>query len=220
MRVDLASRILDALAPHIAPANARSLMQWTADKTGIRLSASELRAGEGNRLLKYFESGINLYVSDAVRQRLCAEALSDLLAEHGNASGKSWERSVPIVDEADIMVARSAGREACERVGLPRSTLVKVVTVVSELARNIFAYVGAGQLDFSTPGSGRQYVRICASDRGPGINDVDRILAGDYKSKTGMGRGLIAARNLMDEFEIQTASGIGTRITVKKYVEE
>ena len=57
---------------------------------------------------------------------------------------------------------------------------------------------------------------IRVEDQGPGIADLDRILAGQYKSQTGMGLGLVGARRLMDRFTIDTRPGEGTVVELRK----
>jgi serine/threonine-protein kinase RsbT len=61
-------------------------------------------------------------------------------------------------------------------------------------------------------------LEITASDHGPGITNLDQILAGRYVSKTGMGMGLSGCRNLVDEFDVQTTAGAGTTVTLRKYL--
>ena len=61
-------------------------------------------------------------------------------------------------------------------------------------------------------------IRIDVADSGPGISKIASILSGTYRSKTGLGLGIVGCKRLMDEFEIDTAPGRGTRVSMTKLV--
>ncbi|MCP4675929.1 MAG: anti-sigma regulatory factor, partial [Deltaproteobacteria bacterium] len=65
---------------------------------------------------------------------------------------------------------------------------------------------------------GKRGIEIVARDTGPGIEDLDAILAGRFKSKRGMGIGLMGTKKLMDEFSIETGPDKGTEVRVKKFL--
>ena len=44
------------------------------------------------------------------------------------------------------------------------------------------------------------------------------VLGGHYRSRTGMGMGLVGAKRLMDELTVSTAPGLGTAITARKFL--
>jgi Anti-sigma regulatory factor (Ser/Thr protein kinase) len=88
---------------------------------------------------------------------------------------------------------------------------------VSEIARNAFRYAGGGKVEFGVEGrTSPQLFEIVVSDDGPGIARLSDILEGSYRSSTGMGLGIIGARRLMDQFEITSAPGKGTRVVLCK----
>jgi len=117
--------------------------------------------------------------------------------------------------EEDVVEARRQAREIAARLGFDANDQTRMATAVSEIARNAFHYAGGGLAEFwFDPDSGRFEVRI--SDNGPGIAELKKILAGSYKSKTGMGMGILGARRLMDEFLIDTRPGEGSTITLVK----
>jgi serine/threonine-protein kinase RsbT len=125
---------------------------------------------------------------------------------------------IAISVEGDIVRARGAGRDMCRELGLSEINQVKVATAISELARNIFHYAKTGNIvlrKLSTPKIG---IEIIATDQGPGIADIKQVLSGTYKSQTGMGKGLLGARRLVDFFEIETGPDKGTRIVLRKFV--
>jgi serine/threonine-protein kinase RsbT len=55
---------------------------------------------------------------------------------------------------------------------------------------------------------------IIASDAGPGIPNLDEIMSGRYRSRTGLGAGLLGTKRLVDNFELQTGPS-GTHIEVE-----
>jgi serine/threonine-protein kinase RsbT len=94
----------------------------------------------------------------------------------------------------------------------------KIVTAVSELARNQFAYArGTGQITLRPLTLPRAGIEIDAKDEGPGIANLDEIMAGRYKSPRGMGVGLRGTKALMDEFTIMASVGAGTHVVARKY---
>ncbi len=124
---------------------------------------------------------------------------------------------IAIKIEGDIVRARGAGRDMCRDLGLSEINQVKVATAISELARNIFHYAKTGNIALRRLGPPRAGIEIIATDQGPGIPDIKLVLSGAYKSKTGMGKGLLGARRLVDFFEVDTGPDRGTRVVLRKY---
>jgi serine/threonine-protein kinase RsbT len=131
---------------------------------------------------------------------------------------KSETVVIPIVAEDDIVRARSRGREVCRALGFTEINQVKVATAISELARNIFQYAGKGSLTLTTVESPRKGIEVIARDEGKGIPDLKLVLSGSYRSKSGMGMGLLGTKRLMDFFEVETAPEKGTVVTVRKFL--
>ena len=124
--------------------------------------------------------------------------------------------SVRIGHEHDIVGARRRARQIAAALGFDVPEQTRIATAVSELARNAFRYAGGGLVDYAIEGSlAPQLLTVRVSDTGPGIADLDLILAGRYESATGMGLGLVGARRLMDAFDIKSGRG-GTTVTIKK----
>lgn len=122
-----------------------------------------------------------------------------------------------ISNELDVVGARQRARQIAALCGFGVQDQVRIATAVSELARNVYEYASTGKIHFTIEGNtAPQVFSIRIEDRGPGIAQLDRILAGDYQSKTGMGLGIIGARRLMDRFHIQSVPGKGTEITLQK----
>lgn len=119
---------------------------------------------------------------------------------------------IPIRTEDDITRARSEARDIATKLGFSVVGRTRLVTAVSELARNIVLYVGEGQVELhllSSPDG----LSVIARDHGPGIPNLDQIMAGDYKSRLGMGLGLRGVKRIADRFDIQTGAGQGTTVS-------
>jgi len=125
--------------------------------------------------------------------------------------------TVSISSEIDVVGARQRARQIADLCGFAQQDQVRIATSVSELARNAFRYAGRGQVEFAIEGStAPQTLLMTVRDQGPGIADLALVLSGQYQSGTGMGMGLLGARKLMDAFDVQTAKGQGTTVTLRK----
>ncbi|MEV5633669.1 ATP-binding protein [Micromonospora tulbaghiae] len=123
-----------------------------------------------------------------------------------------------IRSDEDVVRVRQLVRTTAVAVRLSLVDQTKLVTAASELARNTLIYGGGGSAAVSTVEDGRRRgVRIVFADEGPGIPDLDLALTDGYTTGGGLGLGLSGARRLVDDFDIRTAVGEGTRITVTKW---
>jgi serine/threonine-protein kinase RsbT len=125
---------------------------------------------------------------------------------------------IAIESDADVVTARQRARALAVGLDMPTTDQTLLATAISEIARNITAYAVRGEvlLDVVQDG-GRRGVRVVAQDDGPGIEDVEKALQDGYTTGGGLGLGLPGARRLVDEFDIQTAPGEGTRVTLVKW---
>jgi signal transduction histidine kinase/CheY-like chemotaxis protein len=132
------------------------------------------------------------------------------------ASTKLWPIvAVPIENEADVVTVRQRAHRLAELLGFERQDQTRIATAVSELARNAFSYAGGGRAEFILdPTPAPQVFHIRISDKGPGIGDVQTILDGQYRSKSGMGLGILGARRLMNHFKIDSKTGKGTTVEI------
>jgi serine/threonine-protein kinase RsbT len=120
--------------------------------------------------------------------------------------------------EHDILAARRVARDIATQVGFTDVQLVEIATAISEIARNTLRYASEGEMTFVRVRDGARHgVRVVASDRGPGIPDVEAAMNDGYSTGGGLGLGLPGARRLMDAFEIVSACGAGTTITMTKW---
>lgn len=126
--------------------------------------------------------------------------------------------SQPILIEQDVVLARQTARKLSQECGMRLVDLTKMVTAVSELARNTMVYGGGGSMDWQVIDEGvRTGLRITFRDEGPGIADIKLAMTDGWTSGNGMGLGLTGAKRLVDEFELDTAPGAGTRITITRW---
>lgn len=95
----------------------------------------------------------------------------------------------------------------------------RIATAVSELARNILKYAGHGEIVLrQIVGQAGRGIEVVADDKGPGIADRDRALSDHFSSGGTLGLGLPGVRRMMDEFDLESESGSGTRVTVRKWL--
>ncbi|HET6929515.1 MAG TPA: anti-sigma regulatory factor [Candidatus Acidoferrum sp.] len=125
---------------------------------------------------------------------------------------------MPINSERDIVLARQKGRTIAIELGFSVGNATLIATTISELARNIVSYAGKGEIVMSVArGSDRSGITIVATDSGPGIADLTLALRDGFSTSGSLGIGLPGVRRLMDEFDINSQAGHGTRITVTKW---
>jgi serine/threonine-protein kinase RsbT len=130
----------------------------------------------------------------------------------------SDEIRVPIASDVDVVQARQQGRELAAKAGFSSGDQTVIAAAISEVARNILLYAKRGEVSFSVVNNGdRRSVVIVAQDQGPGIPDIDRAMQDGYSTSGGLGLGLPGARRLMDEFDVKSAVGKGTIVTMRKW---
>jgi serine/threonine-protein kinase RsbT len=129
------------------------------------------------------------------------------------------EVRLTIASDTDIIVARELGRRSGKELNFTQTDLTIIATVISELARNIIVFAKSGSITVSKLKEGnRTGLNIMAEDNGPGIHDVFLAMQDGYSTGKGLGLGLPGVRRLMDEFEIFSETGKGTKVSVKKWV--
>lgn len=124
---------------------------------------------------------------------------------------------VAINTEQDTITARKLAQHVAELAGFAAQDRTKIATAVSEIARNAVTYADGGRAACSILTRDRkQYLQFVLRDQGPGIADLDEVLEGSYRSRTGMGVGIAGSRKLMDLFAVETAADSGTVVTMAK----
>jgi len=214
----LEARLLRALESCLDRPSAQGTLRLCLSMARVDLQAAS--AGDGERLLKCLQHSLQAVVPDPGRREACAAELAEVLASGAVATeGASRRVEVAIGEEYDIVQARAIGRDVATDLGFSPTMQVKIATVISELARNIFAYAGTGTIAITGLDDGQPGIEIVATDDGPGVADVDLVLSGDYESRTGLGIGLRGSKKLMDEFVIESTPGKGTTVCARKYRE-
>jgi signal transduction histidine kinase/DNA-binding response OmpR family regulator len=117
--------------------------------------------------------------------------------------------------ERHVVHARQRARDIAALLGFEHQEQIRLATAASELARNGFRYASNAAVEFLVRDAAPQLFVISVTDSGPGIENLSEILNGKYVSKTGLGKGIVGTKRLMDHFEI-TASPAGTRVEAGK----
>jgi serine/threonine-protein kinase RsbT len=127
--------------------------------------------------------------------------------------------TIAIAVDIDIVAARQRGRALAEAIGFSATDATLIATAISEIARNIITYARSGQMELRIVDVDRRRgIEVIAHDNGPGIPDIDEALRDGYSSGSGMGIGLPGARRLMDEFQVVAPIGVGTTVTMRKWL--
>lgn len=124
--------------------------------------------------------------------------------------------TVKLNSEIDIVIARQRTRQIAALLQYNHLEQVRFATAVSEIARNAVKYGGGGKIEFLIRSTKFAAFQIRIIDKGPGIKNLELILKQRVLSGQGMGLGIIGARRLVDEFEIQSSSDKGTTVTISK----
>jgi serine/threonine-protein kinase RsbT len=125
----------------------------------------------------------------------------------------------PITRSGDLVHIRQAIRALSQQCRLSLVDQTKMITAASELARNTLIYGGGGTVTAGTvEADGRRGVAAVFEDQGPGIPDVEQAMTDGWTSGSGLGLGLSGARRLVDQFQLRTAPGEGTAVTIVKWV--
>jgi len=125
--------------------------------------------------------------------------------------------TLKVVSEADIVNVRRCVRENAAKLGFSLVDQTKVVTAASELARNTLIHGQGGQMELATLNGPRIGLRLIFEDQGPGIPDIDLALRDGFTTGSGLGLGLGGAKRLVNEFEVKSRVGEGTKVTVVRW---
>jgi len=125
---------------------------------------------------------------------------------------------VPLRSSDDVVRVRQAVRARAIAAGFSLVDQTKIVTAASEIGRNTVDYGGGGTLRLEVLRDGqRRGVRLTFVDQGPGIADLSMALKDGYSTGTGLGLGLSGARRLCNEFDVKSAPGQGTMVTLARW---
>ncbi len=136
-----------------------------------------------------------------------------------SARNQSGETTVmPLQTDEDVVRLRKQVRDDLVALSFSLIEQTKMVTAASELARNTLRYGGGGEAHIIRRNDDdRRGIELRFIDKGPGIADIGLAMTDGYTSGGGLGLGLSGAKRLADEFEIDTAPGEGTTVTIIKW---
>src|SRR5579862_9349447 len=133
-------------------------------------------------------------------------------------SGTETSGEAPVRCERDIVLARQLVRKMAQTQGFSLVDQTKMVTAASELARNTLIYGGGGTMQWQMlVDAARKGLKLIFSDEGPGIPNLELAMSDGWTSGSGLGMGLSGAKRLVNEFDIQTQVGAGTRVSIARW---
>lgn len=128
--------------------------------------------------------------------------------------------AMALTEDTDVVLCRNRARTIAAALQFDRGDQVRIATAVSEIARNAFRYASDAAAEFflvtdrsAIPAA--QGMLVTVRDRGPGIADLESILAGTYQSRTGMGAGLRGSKRLIEKVDIETGPS-GTTVRLRQ----
>ena len=128
---------------------------------------------------------------------------------------ESWE--IRIDKEADIIAVRQLVRELSKAHKFDQFATAALATAASELSRNVWVHAKSGLARVRVLRSEHIGLELEFVDQGPGIVDLELALTGGYSTANSLGLGLSGTKRLVDEFHIETKSGFGTTIVIRKW---
>lgn len=127
-------------------------------------------------------------------------------------------QELPIDTEDDVVVVRRKVRSLAQARGFDAFAVAAITTATSEIARNVWRHAGRGYAVVEEVAlGGRIGLRLEFRDEGPGIPDIDRVLAGGFSTARSLGLGVSGSRRLVDEFALESVVGRGTFVRMVKW---
>ena len=128
------------------------------------------------------------------------------------------EGAMVLSTEHDIVMSRQTVRKLTQQINFSLVDQTKMITAASELSRNAVVYGGGGEMRWQVVSNGSKTgLRLAFEDKGPGIPDLALALTDGWTSGKGLGVGLSGSRRLVNEFDIRTAVGEGTCVTITRW---
>ena len=130
----------------------------------------------------------------------------------------SIKGEAPLRSEHDIVLARQQVRRLTQELQFSLVDQTKMVTAASELARIALVYGGGGKMEWEVVSAeSRRGLKLLFSDEGPGIPNLDLAMTDGWTSGKGLGMGLTGTKRLVNDFDIDTKVGAGTRVTIARW---
>jgi serine/threonine-protein kinase RsbT len=133
--------------------------------------------------------------------------------------GPGRTETFPLRTDEDVLRVRQTVRVwMVEQKTFSLVEQTKMVTATSELGRNVVVHGGGGtaRLELLADGS-RTGIRVTFQDRGPGIANIEQAMKDGFTTGDGLGLGLGGSKRMVDDFEIGSEPGKGTRVTITKW---
>ncbi len=128
------------------------------------------------------------------------------------------EGSMPIRSENDVVTSRQLVRRLTQQLNFSLVDQTKMITAASELSRNTLIYGGGGDMQWRLHQEGiRAGLTLSFVDQGPGIPDLELAMRDGWTSGNGLGKGLSGSKRLVNEFELVSTVGQGTRVTITRW---
>jgi len=128
-----------------------------------------------------------------------------------------FTETIPLASEPDVVTVRRRVREVSAKLGFTLVDQTKVVTAASELARNTLNYGGGGSMVLETLNGPRIGLKLTFEDNGPGIPNIELALRDGFTTGSGLGLGLGGAKRLVNEFQVDSRVGEGTKVTITRW---
>ena len=130
----------------------------------------------------------------------------------------STSGEAPLRSEHDIVLARQLVRKLTQELTFSLVDQTKMVTAASELARNALIYGRGGTMHWEiVQREMKRGLRLLFADEGPGIPNLDLAMTDGWTSGNGLGMGLTGAKRLVNDFELDSKVGGGTRVTIVRW---
>ena len=126
--------------------------------------------------------------------------------------------SMRLASEQDIVMSRQQVRRLTQQLKFSLVDQTKMITAASELSRNTVVHGRGGDMRWELLDDGiRRGLRLHFEDQGPGIPDMKLALTDGWTSGGGMGLGLPGSKRLVQEFEVHSTVGQGTRVSITRW---
>jgi serine/threonine-protein kinase RsbT len=208
-----AAKVDEILANYLSGPNRKIVLRLAAQRAAVDPALADDVAAR--RIADELTRAGLMFVPEPARSR-CVADLSRFARSEDAVPSAALQGRHRIEVEADVIRVRAAVRAAALELSMGTTDTTRLVTAVSELARNALQYAGGGEVVVRVLREPAPLVEVVVSDRGPGIPNLDEIMAGRYRSKHGMGVGLRATKSLCDEVDIDTKVGLGTTVRLRK----
>lgn len=128
------------------------------------------------------------------------------------------KETIALNTEEDIVKVRKFAKQLSEQLGFKTIDQTKLITAVSEIARNTIIHGGGGIAVIEVINNHEKVgIKLFFEDKGKGIEDIELAMKDGFTTGNGLGYGLGGAKRLVDEFYIESKPEEGTKVTMIKW---